>query len=187
MLKQLFATFLREKEYLSGVSLKTIKYLGWVFNRWQTIVGEMPRKDNSKQFVMHLVESGISPFTINPHIRGMNSFLTWLAENEHSELIRIKKIKQGERRLKTLTDQELKRILSFRPKTIPDHRLYSFTDAVKFNVVYRFVNRLPIHHLIGFILVIEFIACVKTTYFIGWIYIENYNVSIEIQYTFFRF
>jgi len=63
--------------------------------------------------------------------------------------------------------------------------LYNLTDAVKFDVDYRFVNRLPIHHLKGFILVIEFVARVKTPYFVGWLYVENYNGFIEIQVTFF--
>jgi hypothetical protein len=74
-LKKLFAQFLCEKEYLSGVIPTTIKYLGWVFNRWQTIIGEPPTEQNIKEYVITLSQSGISPLTVNSYIRGMNTFL----------------------------------------------------------------------------------------------------------------
>ena len=59
----------------------------------------------------------------------------------------------------------------------------NFTDAVEFNVFYTGVNKLAIHYLVSFVLVIEFIARVKSAYFVGCIYVENYNASIEIQLT----
>ena len=41
MLDKLFTQFLKEKEYLAGLSPRTIKYLGWVYARWNTIIPEM--------------------------------------------------------------------------------------------------------------------------------------------------
>ena len=96
MLEKLFAEYLREKQYLTCSSPSTIKYLGWVFNRWRDIIGEMPTKQNTKEQVMNLAESGTAHITINSYIRGFNAFLTWLHENEHIENIRIKKIKEGQ-------------------------------------------------------------------------------------------
>lgn len=126
MLEAQFRNFLREKEYLQGVSPKTIKYFTFVYNRWKEIIGEFPNKMNTKEFVIKLSENKVSPFTINSYIRGMNSFLTWLHENEHtSEHLKIKKIKEGKRGLKTYSDAELKKILSHRPKTFVEHRLYT--------------------------------------------------------------
>ena len=36
--------FIKEKRYLDGVSEKTIKYYGFVFNRWNTFVGPKVHK-----------------------------------------------------------------------------------------------------------------------------------------------
>ncbi|HEY8559466.1 MAG TPA: tyrosine-type recombinase/integrase [Pyrinomonadaceae bacterium] len=126
MLSKLFAEFIREKQYLNGVSPKTIKYFGYVFSRWNPLIDQFPDKQNIKEFVITLSESGISYFTINSYIRGMNSFLTWLYENEHTpDHLKIKKIKEPKRGLKIYSESELKKILSFRPKTFADHRLYT--------------------------------------------------------------
>jgi len=57
MLDNLFKQFLKEKEYLSGLSPRTMKYLGWVYARWNTIIGEFPDKTNIKDFVIKLSES----------------------------------------------------------------------------------------------------------------------------------
>lgn len=74
MLDKLFKGFLREKQYLQNVSVNTVKYLGWVFNRWQALIGEFPNKQNTKEFVIELNESNLSRFTINSYIRGTNTF-----------------------------------------------------------------------------------------------------------------
>jgi integrase/recombinase XerD len=75
-MEQLYQQFLREKQYLSNVSPRTIKYLRWVFNRWDDLIDAFPDKQNVKEWVIKLTESGISPSTINSYIRGFNSFLT---------------------------------------------------------------------------------------------------------------
>lgn len=85
----------------------------------------MPTKQNTKEWVMKLSESALSPVTINSYIRGFNTFLTWLYENEHTDNIRIKKIKEGKRAVKTYTEAELKKMLAYKPKTFAQHRLYA--------------------------------------------------------------
>jgi integrase/recombinase XerD len=75
---------------------------------------------------MKLTESGISPATVNSYIRGLNSFLSWLYENEHTpEHLKVKAVKQGQPTLKTFSDDHLKRLLSFRPRTFADYRFYA--------------------------------------------------------------
>ena len=39
-----------------------------------------------------LRESGISIYTVNSYLRGLNSFFTWLAENDHCEKVRMKRL-----------------------------------------------------------------------------------------------
>ncbi|HEX7999258.1 MAG TPA: hypothetical protein VF528_12790 [Pyrinomonadaceae bacterium] len=64
-MQQLYKQFLKEKQYLQNVSPRTIKYFGWVFNRWDALIGQSPDKQNVKEWVIRLTESGISPATIN--------------------------------------------------------------------------------------------------------------------------
>jgi len=57
----------------------------------------MPDKQNIKEFVIKIQESGVTVYTANSYIRGINSFLSWLAENDHCEPLKIKKLKEPEK------------------------------------------------------------------------------------------
>ncbi len=119
---KLFAEFCREKEYLSNLSPRTIRYFKWTFDVWKKRIGVMPDKQNIKEFVIQLQQSGISVATTNSYIRGMNSFFTWLAENEHTpEKLRMKPLKAPRTVVKTFSDWQLGRLLSYKPKTFCQH------------------------------------------------------------------
>jgi integrase/recombinase XerD len=125
-MEHLYAQFLREKTYLCNFSPRYIKLFRWVFNRWDALIGQPPDKQNVKEWVIRLTQSGISPVTVNTYARAYNSFLTWLFEEGHTpERLRIKKVKEGQRPPKTFTEDQLKKFLSFRPKSFEGHRLYA--------------------------------------------------------------
>src|SRR5262245_23920656 len=128
-MENLFEQFLREKFFLNNVSPKTIKYFQWVFLRFKKMTGfceELPTKQILNTWVVSLRETGIQITTINSYIRGMNSFLTWLHENEHlKEKLRIKLMKEPHKTLKVFNDQQLRKLLSYRPKGFYEHRLYT--------------------------------------------------------------
>jgi len=75
-LKELFANFLKEKTFLSGVSPKTIRSYRQAFNAYQRVLSSMsvnledlPTKDTLKDFVIGMRESGLSPGACNVYIR----------------------------------------------------------------------------------------------------------------------
>lgn len=120
----MFEEFLKEKRYLDNLSPRTLKYYEWVYNRWNDYVGEFPTKQNIKTFVIRIQESGVSAFTANSYIRGMNSYLSWLHENEYlSEPLKIKKLKEPQKVLKLFTPTQLKALLGHKGKTFPEKRL----------------------------------------------------------------
>jgi site-specific recombinase XerD len=124
--KKFYDQFLREKEYLVGVSPRTIKYYGWLFNSWDRHVKEFPDSVNIKDWVIKLVESGISAFTINSYIWGFNAFLTWLFENEHSKgHLKIKQLKEGKKSLRVFSSEQLKRLLGYKAKSFAEKRTYA--------------------------------------------------------------
>lgn len=75
-LEELFANFLKEKEFLSGISPKTIRSYQQAFNAYQRVLSKSkeinsssdipvsdtkPTKDSLKDFVIGMRESGLSP------------------------------------------------------------------------------------------------------------------------------
>jgi integrase/recombinase XerD len=132
VLCNLFAQFTREKQFLNNVSPRTIKFYKDCLAAWKRTVGDnLPDKQNIKEFVMRLQEEGIKVVTINIYIRGINSFLTWLLENEHiPEKLRIKQLKEPEKVLKVFSDEQLKALLSFRPRNYYEQRLYALITLI---------------------------------------------------------
>jgi dethiobiotin synthetase len=64
-MQQYYDQFIKEKRFLDNLSERTLKYYGWVFNRWTDCVGEMPNKQNIKEFVIKIQESGVTVYTAN--------------------------------------------------------------------------------------------------------------------------
>jgi integrase/recombinase XerD len=123
---KLFEQFLKEKLYLQNVSPRTIKYFRFCYMSWVRLVGSRPTKQNCNDYVISLRESGISINTINSYIRGLNSFFTWLHENEHiSERLRMRPLKAPQRVLKVFSDSQIRLLLSFKPRTFHEHRLHA--------------------------------------------------------------
>jgi integrase/recombinase XerD len=126
-LDALFSQFIREKRFLGNVSLRTIKTFKDCQRAYYRTVGdEIPNKQNIKEYVIKLQESGIAVTTVNFYIRTLNSFLSWLFENEViPERLRNKPLREPEKILKTFSDEQLKALITFKPKTYYEHRLYT--------------------------------------------------------------
>lgn len=123
---KLFEDFLKHKLYLENCSPRTVKYYRFCFMSWTRLVGSRPTKANCNQYIIALRESEISIYTLNSYLRGLNSFFTWLHENEHiSEKVRMKPLKAPQRVLKVFSDSQIRLLLSFRPRTFHEHRLYA--------------------------------------------------------------
>ena len=58
-MEKFYSQFLREKQFLCNFSPRTIKLFRWVFNRWDDLIGDFPTKQNVKDWVIKLNESGI--------------------------------------------------------------------------------------------------------------------------------
>src|SRR6476660_6649205 len=105
-LDELFDQFRKEKLYLKGVSNKTLLWYDYSYRAFKKYCGELSEINKLllKQFVMNMQQSTLSKRTVNNYIRGVNSFLTWLHENELiGEHFKIKKVKEEEKLVKTFT------------------------------------------------------------------------------------
>ena len=121
----IFEQFVREKRFLNNVTEKTIEFYQHAWVAFQKHGGGLS-KDGLKTFVISLREKGLKTATINCYIRGMNSFLSWLHENEHiQEQLRIKLLKEERTVIKTFTDQQIRAMVNHRPETVRDKRLHA--------------------------------------------------------------
>src|SRR6185295_9175745 len=132
MLDELFKRFVKEKTFLSNVSPKTVRFYQQSYNAFKRSVGEqLPDKAVLNDFVIKLKEGGMSAGGVNVYIRGMNSFLSWLYENGYtSEKLRIKQLKAEKKVIQSFSEQQLRRLLSFRPSSFAEHRLYALVAFV---------------------------------------------------------
>jgi integrase/recombinase XerD len=122
----MFERFIKEKRYLVGLSERTIECYGEVYKRWEKYAGGLPDADKLLEFVTGMREAGLSVVTINLSIRSFNSYLTWLHENGHIPApLRLKKLKEEKRAMKTFSDEAFKKFLSWRPGNRREWRFYA--------------------------------------------------------------
>ena len=122
---ELFALFCKEKEYLKGVSPQTVRFYQHSYSAFKRYHGEAS-KTGLNRFVLEMRESGMKVGSVNAFIRGMNSFLSWLHENQHiTEKLKIKLLREDKRVLKTFSDLETKKLITFRPRGFADTRLHA--------------------------------------------------------------
>ena len=90
----IFEQFLKERTFLKNSSQEALLFYRSSFRAYQKILGSatsLPIKQDLNAFVAGMQEKGIKPVTCNTYIRAMNSFLTWLCENEPTkEHLKIK-------------------------------------------------------------------------------------------------
>lgn len=126
MFEKLFAAYIQDKTYLANLAPLTIKSYEQTRDRWLKYVGdEMPDSINIDQFVIEMRKAGLSPVTCNISIRSFNAFLSWLHEKgKITQKIKIQKLKVEKRVFKTFTDEDLKKVVAWRPKK-RDWRTYA--------------------------------------------------------------
>lgn len=126
-----FKQYKKEMLYLRNFSERTLRGYTEVFVRWQRYAGDIPTKSNLDQFVIGMREAGLSPVTCNISIRAFNSFLSWLLEKGHiTERLRLKKLPEEKRKMRVFSDQSLKAILSFKPESDNEHRIFAMVSIL---------------------------------------------------------
>lgn len=127
-LNGLFERFVKEKTFLLGVTPKTIR---WYRQRWNAFTRTIGTPDVLDRFVLNefvikLRESGIKPRSCNVYICSINSFPSWLWENNLiSERLKIKELKEDQVVIPTYTKEHIASFLSWKPKTWPEKRMYA--------------------------------------------------------------
>jgi integrase/recombinase XerD len=123
--------YMDERNYLKNASPLSLKSNRICWKRFEKAMGEklmvkVLDKAFLKEFVIKLRESGLSPTTCNITIRELNTFLKWLYDNEFTATqLKMQQLKTEKKIKKDFSDEEIKRIMDWKPKTWFQHRLYA--------------------------------------------------------------
>ena len=132
-LSDLFARFLKEKQFLANISPKTVRSYQQALNAYKRVLssrldtdGGLPDKDSLKDFVIQMREGGLSPGACNVYIRSFNSFLSWLhQEGLISEPLKIKQLPQAKKVIPIFSEKHVEALIRFKPKGQYEWRLYA--------------------------------------------------------------
>lgn len=130
LLNDLFELFLKEKQYVKNCSPLTIKAFRLTWLRWTRAMGNVTVDDLSKpfltDFIIRVRQTGIKDTTCNMSIREMNSFLTWLHENDYTkDHLKMKQLKTEKIVREDFTDVEVQMFLNWKPKRFTHWRMYA--------------------------------------------------------------
>jgi integrase/recombinase XerD len=121
---KLFEQFLREKTYLVNLQPRTLDIYQQTFDRYFKSMGKS--KSSVQECVIQMKERGLADTTINIAIRNINSFLTWLYENEHTtEHLKLKQLRQEKKTIQGYSDSDIKKLVSYRPTSFSQHRIHT--------------------------------------------------------------
>ncbi len=126
-LDQIFQQFLQEKTYLQNCSRNTIKYYEGCFIAYRKFVGaEMPTREVINTLIIRMRESGLSIGGCNTYLRGLNTVLKWMKASEYIEdNITIKLLKQEKLVMRSFSEEELRRLIAFRPQKFGERRMHT--------------------------------------------------------------
>jgi integrase/recombinase XerD len=121
----LFDRFLQERTYLKNVSPETLRYYRWVRRAFQPILAN-PTKSGMLEQIQRLLSEGVSPTSVNTYLRGFKAYCRWLHfEGELHQLFPVQPLKTDAKVLATLTMDQIRRLVAFRPKGVNQTRTHT--------------------------------------------------------------
>jgi integrase/recombinase XerD len=125
-LNDLFEQFIRERKYLHNLTEGTLAHYREVY-RFFTDVGFDGSKKSLQESIIKFRERGTSVGAINTYARGLNVFLKWLHKEHGWDDLSLQKLRVEKRIFRSLTDEQLKTIISYKPKSFSQLRVWTLT------------------------------------------------------------
>jgi site-specific recombinase XerD len=119
----LVETFVHHGRYLRGWSPHTVRTYTQVLSGFRV---EHVSKQSLHEYILLLQARGLTPGGINIHLRTVNSFLTWLHEEGHTEQRhRVRLLRAPKKVIPLLSDSDIKRLLTFKGQNRPMRRIHA--------------------------------------------------------------
>jgi integrase/recombinase XerD len=133
-LQNAFEQFIQGGLYLRNWSARTPLIYRRAFTSFQQSLQERPEaqepplaltKAQLETWIVGLRQRGLSPAGINIYIRAMNSFCSWLKENDHTtHTVKLKQFKAHPKPVTTFSEAEIRALLSNKPKRLTYQRTW---------------------------------------------------------------
>jgi site-specific recombinase XerD len=130
---ELFAQFKRERQYLNNVTPKTLEWYETSWKKFGPVIGdatnegELAQKIKQVQIAMSS-QGNLSPHTINTYSRPIQTFSNWLLEGgQITRKLKLARLKTPTTVLRTLSDEEMTRLIKFVPRTRNQRRMHAAT------------------------------------------------------------
>lgn len=114
-----FEQFIRERQFLSNVTPATIE---WYRDSFKWLPTESPTSDELKAAVLRMREKGKNAAGCNSTIRAVNAYLKW-----SGSALKVPQLKEPEIVLPTFTAQQIRLLVSWKPKAPCQKRLHLLT------------------------------------------------------------
>ena len=135
-LNVLFKQFILDKEYITGLSTNTITNYKKSFSAFCKHTepdsdSGMLTKHRLNEFVINCRKANMTPRTLNSYIANLNVFLGWLFQNQHiTEPLKLKRVKEEKKVQRRFTEDELNKLISFKPTNFFESRLLALICTV---------------------------------------------------------
>jgi site-specific recombinase XerD len=123
---ELFELFIKERRYLHNLAEGTLSYYREVYNFFKA-VGFDGSKESLQNSIITFRERGTSTGAVNTYIRGINVFLNWLHKEHSHPALALKRLKVEQRIFRSLSDQQLRAIISYKPKSVSQRRVHNLS------------------------------------------------------------
>lgn len=122
-----FEQFIRERQYLANVTPATVE---WYRNSLKWLSTDAPTQEDLRDVVMRMRAKGLKPTGCNSVIEALNAYAHWVHAGADSKCSsgckhpKITHLKEPEEVLPTLTDQQIRLLVAWKPKDKYQRRLH---------------------------------------------------------------
>lgn len=121
-----FEQFIRERQYFTNVTPATVE---WYRRCLKSLPSESPTQSDLKDLVLRLREKGLKETGVNTILRCVNAYLHWSSGIERKcgpgcTHPRIAQLKEPRLVLPTFTEQQIKRLIAWKPRGRYQRRLH---------------------------------------------------------------
>src|ERR1051326_3052919 len=113
--------FTTELKYLRNVSAATLRLYAWTF---KAFTDALDGRERILQRIAEIRDRGVQPVTINTYLRCLNAYFKWLNQEHGQPLLKIPKLKEEGKIIKTLTPQHVRTIVEHRPEGVNASRAW---------------------------------------------------------------
>jgi integrase/recombinase XerD len=119
--------FIMERKYLKNVSPKTIV---WYTQSFRAFEGAMESKAAIVTRIAELRDRGLSAISVNTYLRCVNAYLNWLRTEHNQPFLKIPRLKEEQKVIKTFSRQQVEALISFRPSGVNFCRVHVVVSLI---------------------------------------------------------